>query len=149
MSADDIVVLLDELIHTSQDGRLGYAEAAEFARDAELKRLFLLRSAECAKAVEDLQLAVETLGREPAGQGTLAGAAHRGWVRLQASLRDNNLAVLEELERGEAHAETVYARVLRVRLPPEVRGLVEEQHRAVLRNLNEVRNLSVRYRNAA
>lgn len=149
MSADDIVVLLDELIHTSQDGRMGYAEAAEFACDAELKRLFLLRSAECAKAVQDLQLAVESLGREPVEQGTLAGAAHRGWVRLRASLRDNNLAVLEELERGEAHAESVYARVLGVRLPPEVLGLVQEQHRAVLRNLNEVRNLGARYRNAA
>ena len=149
MSADDIVLLLDELIHTSQDGRIGYAEAAEFAKEAELKRLFLLRSAECAQAVDDLQLAVQTLGREPAEQGTLVGAVHRGWVRLQAGLRDNNVAVLEELERGEAHAESVYARVMEVRLPPEVVGLVQEQYRAVLRNLNEVRNLSVRYRSIA
>lgn len=145
MSADDIVTLLDELIHTAQDGRKGYAEAAEFARDAELKKTFLLRSSECAQAIGELQLLVQQLGREPAEQGSIAGTAHRGWIRLRSAMRDSNRSVLEEVERGEDHARSVYARVLRFRLPPEVEPTVQAQYRTVLRNHNEARNLRDRY----
>lgn len=149
MSADDIVGLLNELIRTTQDERKGYAEAAELAQDPQLKTLFIIRSSECAQAVEHLQLVVQQLGREPEVEGSVAGTAHRGWIRLKTALKDNNAAVLEEVVRGEEHAEAVYARVLQARLPPEAKTLVQRQHRSVLRNCREVRELRRRFRSAA
>ena len=142
MSADDVVLELNRLIGVAQDGRKGFAEAAEYAADAELKSLFLLCSAECAGAVQELQVAVQTLGREPAGQGSIAGAAHRGWVALKTRLEDSNVAVLEEVERGEEHAEIAYAQALdHLRLPPEVKGLVERQYQGVKKNHAAVKRL--------
>jgi uncharacterized protein (TIGR02284 family) len=149
MSADDIVTLLNELIRTSQDGRKGFAEAAEFAQDAQLKSLFILRSSECAQAVQELQAAVEMLGREAEEQGTAAGTAHRGWIRVKTSVEDNNKAVLEEVERGEDHAKTVYAQVLSTPLPPEIKTLVQKQYRGVLRNHEQIRSLRQQYQAAA
>ncbi|HZR37525.1 MAG TPA: PA2169 family four-helix-bundle protein [Nevskia sp.] len=149
MSADDIIMLLNELIRTSQDRRKGYAEAAELAQDPQLKTLFIVRSSECAQAIENLQLAVQKLGRLPEEEGTMAGAAHRGWIRLKTALKDNNTAVLDEVVRGEEHAASVYARVLQLRLPPEVQPLVERQHRVLQRGLEELSELRHRFQAAA
>lgn len=149
MSADDIIVLLNELIRTSQDRRKGYAEAAELVQDPQLKTLFIVRSSECAQAVQNLQQAVQRLGREPEAAGTVAGAAHRGWIRLKAAVKDNNAAVLDEVARGEEHARAVYARVLKARLPPEVQAPVQRQYRVLLRSCEGLDELRNRFRAAA
>jgi uncharacterized protein (TIGR02284 family) len=146
---DDIAGLLNELIKTSQDGRKGFAEAAEYAQDADLKSLFILRSSECAQAVSELELAVENLGRLPAEHGSIAGAVHRGWIKAKVAVEDNNIAVLEELERGQDHAKAVYGRVMQSRLPPEIRTLVERQQIHLQRSHDEIRALRDRYRAAA
>jgi uncharacterized protein (TIGR02284 family) len=149
MSADDVVGVLNNLIQVAQDGREGFAEAAEYAQDAGLKATFLVSSGDCAEAVRELQLAVQTLGSEPVERGSVAGAAHRGWIKLRTRLEDNNLAVLEEVERGEDHAEAVYARALKTRLPPEVKAIVERHRQGVLRNHDRIRDLRNQYRAAA
>ena len=149
MSADDVIALLNELIRISQDRRKGYAEAAELAQDPQLKTLFIVRSSECAQALENLQLAVQRLGREPAAEGTVSGAAHRGWIRLKTAVKDNNAAVLDEVVRGEKHATAAYARVLLTRLPPEVQGVLELQYRVLLRGCEELDELRDRFEAAA
>ena len=146
MSADDVVLELNRLIGVAQDGRKGFAEAAEYAADAELKSLFLLCSAECAGAVQELQVAVQTLGREPAGQGSIAGAAHRGWVALKTRLEDSNVAVLEEVERGEDRAKAAYTKALQADLPTEVLNLVKQQQVGALRNHDRVRDVRNEFR---
>lgn len=146
MSADDIVGVLNQLIQVSMDGRKGFAEAAEYATDASLKSQFVLRSSECDQAARDLGLAVQKFGREPTASGSVAGAAHRGWIKVRTTVQDNNIAVLEEVERGEDHAKTVYAQAVNTRLPPEVKTLVEQQYRGVLANHDRVVQLRNRYR---
>ena len=146
MSADDVVNVLNQLIQVSMDGRKGFAEAAEYATDAGLKSQFILRSSECDQAARDLQLAVQKFGREPKEAGSIAGAAHRGWIKVRAAVQDNNVAVLEEVERGEDHAKSVYAHALNTRLPPEVKTLVERQYHGVLSNHDNVVRLRNRYR---
>lgn len=141
MSADDVVELLNDLIETSQDGRRGFAEAAELVPDANLKSMLILQSSRCAVAVDELKLAVQRLGREPDESGSLAGSLHRGWTRAKAALEQRNTAVLEEVERGEDHAKHVYERVLTTPLPPEVKKLVRKQYRGLLRMHDRIRVL--------
>lgn len=151
MSSDDIVALLNDLIRVSLDGRKGYAEAAEYAQAPTLKSLFILRSGEFALAASELQFVVQTFGREPVEEGSMAGAAHRGWIKLRprTALQHNNAAVLGEIERGELHACRAYAEALHASLPPEVDGLVHRQFWAIRRNCREVHSLRRRYQRTA
>jgi uncharacterized protein (TIGR02284 family) len=142
-------MVLNSLIEVSLDGRKGFAEAAQYVQDAGLKAMFVLRSSECADAVHELQEVVQILGGEPSAQGSFAGAAHRRWVRLKAAVARNNVAVLEEVERGEDHARAVYGRAAALRFPPEVRRIVERQNEGVRENHDRVRSLRQRYRKAA
>lgn len=149
MSADDVVKVLNQLIEVAQDGREGFAEAAEVARDAGLKATFLVSSGDCAEAVRELQLAVQTLGHEPEDHGSVAGLVHRQRIRLRTRVDDNNLAVLDEVDRGEDHAEAAYARALRMGLPPEVKSIIERHSEGVRRNHQRIRELRQRYRLSA
>lgn len=147
MATDDPIKVLNELIHTSVDGKKGFAEAAEKSEDVKLKLLFNDRAQECETAVAELQLAVETLGGKPDdGSGTALGAAHRGWVAAKAAVGDNNIAVLEEVERGEDHAKAAYSRALKAPLPPLARAVVEKQYQGVVRNHDRIRDLRNQYR---
>ncbi len=148
MSADDIANVLNQLIQVSVDGRKGFAEAAEYATDASLKSQFVVSSSECDQATRDLRLAVQRLGREPAAKGSAAGSAHRGWIKLRVALQNNNAAVLDELERGQNYAKSVYAQAFNIRLPPEVKSLVQRQYRRVRDNHDRIVRLRSLFRHA-
>ena len=149
MSSEDVIKVLNGLIHVAQDGREGFAEAAGQAIDTGLKSMFAQCSHECALAADELQLTVKTLGGEPARQGSVAGAAHRGWIKLKSAVAESNVAVLEEVERGEDHARSAYAKALKTQLPPAVRLLVERQSQGVHQIHQKVRYLRNQYRAAA
>lgn len=144
MSADNVVELLNHLIETSQDGRRGFAEAAELVPEAGLKKTLLLQSSLCAVAASELQRAVLRLGRQPVGHGSIAGGLHRGWTRLKAAVEHGSGAVLEEVERGEDRAKHVYERVLTTPLPPELKKLVRKQYRGLRRMHDRIRALQHR-----
>lgn len=149
MTDTNAIKVLNHLIETSEDGKKGFAEAADKATDATLKALFTDRSRECGKAVDELQRCVQTLGGSPEHGGTVAGAAHRGWVSVKAAVGDSNVAVLEEVERGEDHAKAAYSKALNAELPAEARVLIENQYQGVMRNHDRVRELRNSYRKAA
>jgi uncharacterized protein (TIGR02284 family) len=70
------------------------------------------------------------------------GSVHRGWVNLKAAITGmDELAVLNECERGEDVAKALYARALRAELPVDVRSLIERQYEGVKQNHNRVREL--------
>lgn len=149
MINDDTVETLNELISMSEDGKKGFSEAAEQAEDGQLKQLFQSRAQRCSQAVDELQRLVTTLGGRPAEGGSLSGGAHRAWVKFRAAIGDNNLAVLEEVERGEDVAKAVYKQALSTDLPPMVRGVLEKQYQGVIANHDQVRDLRNSYRAAA
>lgn len=149
MINDDTVTVLNELISMSEDGKKGFSEAAEQAKDATLKTLFVDRAQQCSQAAGELQTLVATLGGKPADDGSVAGAAHRAWVKFRAAIGDNNLAVLEEVERGEDHAKSAYKSALETDLPPVARGLLEKQYQGVIANHDRVRDLRNSYRAAS
>ena len=100
---------LNELIETLKNGELGFGEAGKDANDPNLKRVFSEYSAQRKGFASELQGFVSKQGAEPEDSGTLAGSVHRGWINLRATVASReDLAILEECERGEDSAVETY-----------------------------------------
>ena len=142
--------ILNNLIETSKDGEQGFRTSADNARDPELKQLLRQRAEDCARGAAELQSLVAAMGDEPERTGSVAGAVHRGWVNIKASVTsDDDLAILEEVERGEDVAKASYRDALdNAELSPEARAVVQKQYEGVLRNHDQMRALRDRYRNS-
>ena len=146
-----ITSTLNNLIETSKDGEQGFRTSAENTQNAELKQLFMRRADDCARGAAELQAIVARLGKEPEDSGSVAGAIHRGWVNLKAAVANrDDLAILEECERGEDVAKAAYRSALeKTDLPAEIRTVVQKQYDGVLRNHDEIRNLRDRFKATA
>ena len=146
--SDNITSILNELVETSKDGEKGFRTAAEDTKNAELQAVFLRRAQDCATGAADLQQQVVRLGGTPDEDGSVAGAVHRGWVNLKAAVSGrNDLAILEECERGEDVAKARYRKALEeTALPEEIREVVQRQYDGVMRNHDQIRDLRDRYR---
>ena len=142
--------ILNDLIETSKDGEKGFRMSAENAKDPELKDLFLKRAEDCARGASELQSIVSSMGEKPESGGSVAGAVHRGWVNIKASMSvDDDLSILEEVERGEDVAKSSYRKALDSSdLSPDARAVVQKQYDGVLRNHDQMRALRDRYRNS-
>jgi uncharacterized protein (TIGR02284 family) len=142
--------ILNDLIETSKDGEKGFLMSAENAKDPELKALFRQRAEDCARGATELQSIVSRMGGDPEKSGSVAGAVHRGWVNLKASMStEDDLSILEEVERGEDVAKASYKKALESEdLSPDVRAIVQKQYDGVLRNHDQMRALRDRYRNS-
>ena len=145
--ANETVGALNDLIETSKDGEKGFTRASEEASDATLKTLFREAAGRCRSAVQELQTQVTALGGKPEEHGSLLGAAHRGWLDVKAAVsRRDDLAILEECERGEDVAKARYTSALSKVLTPEARALVERQFAGVRQNHDKVKALRDQYR---
>ena len=143
----DNTSMLNDLIETSKDGENGFRSAAEDAKSAELKATFLRRAEDCAKGASELQQLVSRMGGKPEQGGSVAGAMHRGWMDLKAKVANrDDLAILEECERGEDVAKAKYRKALDASLPDDVRAVVQRQYDGVVSNHDAVRDLRDRYR---
>jgi len=140
--------ILNDLIETSKDGEKGFRTAADDTKDPELKQIFLQRAEDCARGAAQLQKIVARYGDEPETGGSVLGAVHRGWVNLKSTMTGrDDVAILEECERGEDVAKAVYRKALEdTSLSPDVHEAVQRQYDAVLRNHDQIRALRDRYR---
>lgn len=142
MDNQQIVSTLNGLIEISRDGAEGFRTCAEDANDEALKLYFENRAQSCEEAVRQLSAEVRRQGGDPDRGGTLTGALHRTWLDIRAALTNrDNVAVLEECERGEAAAVVAYENALRQELPGEVRALLDQQYEGAKRNHDRVRQL--------
>jgi uncharacterized protein (TIGR02284 family) len=75
---------------------------------------------------------------------------HRGWVNIKASCRSNDdLAILEEVERGEDVAKASYRKALDSGDSRRTRARsCRSNTTGVLRNHDQMRALRDRYRNS-
>lgn len=147
MSNDDIIDTLNDLIKTSKDGEYGFRACAEQAESPTLKSTLMQRADECRSGAAELQAAVRTLGGEAEDSGSAVGAMHRGWVAVKTTLSSyDDLAVLEEAERGEDSALAAYRDALKKDLPSSVRAPVEQQYNGVKRNHDQMRTLRDQHR---
>ena len=147
MDNKQVIDTLNDLIENCKDGEFGFNASAEHARTDSLRQTFLARSQDCRKAAEELRVLVGQLGGKSAADGgTIAGAAHRGWVAVKGTLAGySDLNMLEEAERGEDKALERYRDALKEELPADVRVVVQRQYEGAKRNHDEIRTL----RNAA
>ena len=150
MDNDDVIEVLDDLAECSKDGEYGFRACAEQAERQDLKSLFLQRADDCRKAAQELYAQIRTLGGKPDDGGTTAGALHRGWVAVKATLSTyDDKAVLEECERGEDSAVAQYRKALKQDLPPAIKQLVERQAQGAQRNHDQIKALRDQFRAAS
>jgi len=124
--------VLEDLFETVENGRKGFAEAAEKLEDdghnelaAEMREL----SSERARISDELRTLAAAEGVELDGdEGTAAGAMHRAWMALKDALTgDDPHAVLAAAEQGEDHAVSEYESALAESLPEPIRSVISRQ----------------------
>lgn len=137
---------LEELLATVENGRRGFAEAADKLdadghpalaadmRDLAEQRLRMSNELKALAASEGPTI--------EAGEGTVAGAMHRTLMGLRDALTgDDPYAVLAAAEHGEDHAVSEFEKALAEELPMTVRTVVQRQHEEVLTAHERVRAL--------
>jgi uncharacterized protein (TIGR02284 family) len=119
---------LNHLVQICLDGEEGFRQAAEAVEATELRTMFTEFSQQRAGLAADLQREVVRLGQEPAVDGTIMGAVHRGWLNLKSAVVTNDeKAIVNECERGEDVAVDAYEDALKSGLPNETELLVSRQ----------------------
>jgi uncharacterized protein (TIGR02284 family) len=140
--SDDVVDALQDLVECCKDGEYGFRACAEQAKRPDLKSTFLQRADDCRSAAQELNEQIRSLGGKPEEHGSAAGALHRGWVAVKATLSTyDDKAVLEECERGEDNAKARYAKALKQPLPAGIKLVVERQMQGLQRNHDQVKML--------
>lgn len=143
----DVVDVLNDLIENCKDGEYGFRKCAEHSKAAQLKQVFQSRAAECQAAAAELQDLVVRHGGRPEDSGTVAGAAHRGWLAVRGAVALNDdLSMLEECERGEDTAIARYRAALKRELPAAVLAVVQRQAQGAQRNHDQIRQLRDQWR---
>jgi len=120
---------LNHLIIIANDGKIGYAQAADNVNAPMLKAMFVRLSSERAEFAEQLTRLVVAGGAEPEHGSGPVGTLHRVWIDIKtAFVTDDNHSVLKECIKGDQAAESAYETALKEpSLTDEERNLVEQQ----------------------
>lgn len=147
---DDVIDALQDLAECAKDGEYGFRACAEQAERPDLKSTFLQRADDCRSAAQELNDQIRSLGGKAEDHGSVAGALHRGWVAVKATLSTyDDKAVLEEAERGEDNAKARYAKALKQPLPAGIKLVVERQMQGLQRNHDQIKMLRDQFRAAS
>ena len=111
MDNDKAISTLNDLIETLRDGQNGFKEAAENAKNPDLKSFFNQASLERAQMVGELQQEVHALGKEPEEQDcpTIDGLKKEGRQMIKDT--DDQFVdavILGGVVETEAHEIAVY-----------------------------------------
>lgn len=145
------ISVIENLIETVENGRKGFADAAEKLDDdgneslaAEMQEL----SQQRLRLTNELKAIATAEGASiENGNGSVAGAMHRSWMALRDALSgDDPHAVLAAAEQGEDHAVAEYKRAMKMEMPASVKSVVERQYGEIQAAHDRVRDL--RDRNA-
>jgi uncharacterized protein (TIGR02284 family) len=147
---DDVIDALNDLIETCKDGEYGFKACADQAKRPDLKSVLMQRADDCRGAGQELAEQVRGLGGKAEESGSVMGAVERGWVAVRTTLSTyDDLAVLEECERGEDNALARYRKALKKPLPAGVKLIVERQLQGVQRNHDQIKMLRDQFRASA
>lgn len=148
--ADDTMITIEKLIETCRDGQAGYLEAAEVARNSELRNFFSHQSLERSRFAGELETVARNLGEAKPSRGpSYVNKLHRAWIDLKQMLGGGDASVLSSVELGESYAKTHYQEALRANLPADVHEVIERQAESVLAAYDEINALSSVYKKAA
>src|SRR5438094_702424 len=79
---------------------------------------------ERAQMVTELQGHVRSHAEKPTTNGSVAAAAHRGWMNLKSALGGGEKAILDEAERGEDVAVQAFEKALKEPMDPDASQIV-------------------------
>ncbi len=149
-SAQQVIETLNDLLENARDGELGFREAAEHTKSADLIALFGRRAESCRQAAEQLQEEIQRLGGKADAGGSVTGAAHRVWVHIRGLFGGaSDESMLAECERGEDAALARYRKALKQDLPAGVHAMVQQQFEGAQRNHDMIRTMRDRARATA
>jgi uncharacterized protein (TIGR02284 family) len=137
----DEISTLNSLIETLKDGQNGFQTAAEDVKDSSIKATFNQFAQERAQMVAELQSHVRTHAEKPATTGSVAAAAHRGWMNLKSALGGGEKAILDEAERGEDVAVEAFEKALKEPMDPDASQIVRKQYGQVKQAHDRVKSL--------
>lgn len=141
MDREDLYDTLNDLIETCEDGRKGFAQAAEHLTDPGAKATLAELGRERGRFAAELRGLVRQKGGEAHEDDSTAAAFHRAWLSLKDALGGGDHAILAEAERGEDHAVSEYQDALDEDLPADVRTVVARQYESVKGSHDRVRAL--------
>lgn len=132
MNQNDATSVVEELIETCEDGVKGYQDAAQHAKRPDLKAFFLEQSSERARFVNELQVALNKLGKPGKKEsGSVGGAMRRAWIDTKVSLGGGDKTILQSIESGEDTAKEAYKKALSASLPPDLADVIRRQAQSV------------------
>jgi uncharacterized protein (TIGR02284 family) len=110
---DHDVKILNGLIETTIDSADGYEEAAKDAENTRYMAAFQSRGSERHQVASKLQQQVVALGGKPEDKGTVLASAHRVFVNLRHTISKGDIAIVDEVERGEDHIKAKFEDALK------------------------------------
>ncbi len=126
------VDVLNQLLMLTRDSISGYREAAAETSDRAMQRCFLRRAIDRQNIAERLAEVIESLGGEPADEGTRLGMAHRVFLNLRELLSSGDTTAMHEVARGESFLRSRYERALKSGvLSPRARDAVHAAYGSV------------------
>jgi uncharacterized protein (TIGR02284 family) len=146
MARKELTLLLNTLLMEIEDGKKGFALAAEECEAPELKPILMECSHDCTRSLHDLQQAVQSFSEPATQHGSVAGAVRHGWTRVKSNVAaDSTLAALDDVEREYARIETAFEAALEADLPQAVRSVVERERDRMRRNPERLAEVRSRY----
>ena len=122
---------IQDLVQTLEDGRKGFADAADKLADdgnTQLADEFRQFAEQRQRFSSELRTVATGAGVTIDEDGSIAGALHRGWISLKDALTgDDAQAIAAAAKSGEEHAVSEYEKALDGELPGEVATLVKRQ----------------------
>ena len=134
-----------DLIKTLEDGREGFARAADKLADSDrpdLSTKMRAFSEQRAGFSAELEQMAASYGDDIDEEGSVAGAVHRGWMAVKDAISGSDPeGVLDAAEQGEDHAVSEYRDALDKDISPSLRTVIERQFAEVKRAHDEVKAL--------
>jgi uncharacterized protein (TIGR02284 family) len=110
---DHDISTLNGLITTTLDSMKGYEDAAKDAENTQFANMFADFARDRGQAATALQAEVTRLGGTPETGSSFMAAAHRTFLDLkQAFTKNDDKAIIVEVERGEDHIKAKFEKAL-------------------------------------
>ena len=139
--ADDQSTLVKAVVRVLHDSAKGFPDIGEHLKDTSKRSFFVEEGQTRAQFAEQLESAYSAATGETLDVGgTGAGAVHRVWGDLKASLAGGDHTLLETAEQGEDAAKKAYEAALAdSSVSGPVRSLLQTQQSHVLSSHNKVK----------